>query len=37
MNPELVAAVLRIRIRMDPHHFGKLDPHQVGKLAPDPH
>ncbi len=27
------------RIRMDPHHFGKLDPdpHQSGKLNPDPH
>jgi hypothetical protein len=32
-------AVLRFRIRMDPHHFGKLDPdpHQSRKLDPDPH
>jgi hypothetical protein len=33
--------VLRIQIRMDPHHFGKLypdpDPHQSGKQDPDPH
>ncbi len=32
---------MRIRIRMGPHHFGKLDPdpHQSGKLYldPDPH
>jgi hypothetical protein len=32
--------VLWIRIRIDPHHFGKLDPdpnpHQSGKLNPDP-
>jgi hypothetical protein len=34
-------AVLRVRIRMDPHHFGKLDPdpHQSEKpdADPDPH
>ncbi len=34
-------AVMRIHIRMDPHHIGKLDPdlypHQSGKLNPDPH
>jgi hypothetical protein len=33
-------AVSRIRIRMDPHHFGMLDPdpgpQQSGKLDPDP-
>ncbi len=30
-------SVLRIRIRMDPHNFGKLDPnpHHSGKLDPD--
>ena len=29
---------VRIRIRMDLHHFGKLDPdpHQTEKLDPDP-
>jgi hypothetical protein len=32
-------SVLRIRILMDPHHFGKLDPdpHHSGRLDPDPH
>jgi hypothetical protein len=33
-------AMLRIRIQVYPHHFGKLDPdldpHQNGKLGPDP-
>jgi hypothetical protein len=32
---------MRIRIRMDPHHFGNLDPHpdphQGEKSYPDPH
>jgi hypothetical protein len=32
---------IRIRIRIDPHHFGKLvphpDPHQIDLLDPDPH
>ncbi len=34
-----IKPVLRIRIRMDPHHFGKLDPDlpQSGKLDPNPH
>ncbi len=36
----ILSAVLWIRIwiRIDPHHFGKLDPHphQSGKLDPDP-
>ncbi len=36
-DPELVAAVLRLRIRMGPRHFGKKDPHQSGKLDPGPH
>ncbi len=34
-------SVLRVRIRIDPHLFGKLDPdpdsHQSEKLDPDPH
>ncbi len=33
----MLDTVLRIRIRMDPHHFWKLDPdpHQSGKLDTD--
>ncbi len=34
----LLASVLHIRIRMDPHHFGKShpDPHESETLDPDP-
>jgi hypothetical protein len=34
-----LSSVLRIRIHMDPHHFGKLDPdpHRSEKQDPDPH
>ncbi len=36
---QMFSPMLRIRIRVDPHHFGKLDPdpdpHESGKLDPD--